>query len=192
MSPKGNGGWDKGFLWRYKFLYTFFIKDKNKFFGHATWHLDLIVSMCNNLYTLRASLVAQRWKNLPAMLEMQVQCLGQEDPLEKGMAPIKSLSSLFIVNSRGKMILCAFLNWHIVDLQFPSGTVVTEYACQNRGLPGHAGSISELRRSSREGNANPFQCSCQENFTDRGIWWAIVHGVAKSQTQLSTHMCSDL
>ena len=70
--------------------------------------------------------------------------------------------------------------------------VVTEYACQNRGLPGHAGSISELRRSSREGNANPFQCSCQENFTDRGIWWAIVHCVAKSQTQLSTHMCSDL
>ena len=22
---------------------------------------------------------------------------------------------------------------------------------------------------------------------DRGAWWAIVHGVAKSQTQLSTH-----
>ena len=34
----------------------------------------------------RASLVAQTVKNLPAMQETQIQCLDQEDPLEKGMA----------------------------------------------------------------------------------------------------------
>ena len=34
----------------------------------------------------RASLVAQMVKNLPAMWETWVQSLGQEDPLEKGMA----------------------------------------------------------------------------------------------------------
>ena len=33
-----------------------------------------------------ASLVAQVVKNLPAVLENKVQSLGQEDPLEKGMA----------------------------------------------------------------------------------------------------------
>ena len=33
-----------------------------------------------------ASLVAQTVKNLPAMQETQVQSLGWEDPLEKGMA----------------------------------------------------------------------------------------------------------
>ena len=33
-----------------------------------------------------ASLVAQIVKNLPAMRETQVPSLGQEDPLEKGMA----------------------------------------------------------------------------------------------------------
>ena len=33
-----------------------------------------------------ASLVAQTMKNLPAMRETQVRPLGQEDPLEKGMA----------------------------------------------------------------------------------------------------------
>ena len=33
-----------------------------------------------------ASLVAQMVKNLPTMWETQVQSLGQEDPLEKGMA----------------------------------------------------------------------------------------------------------
>ena len=33
-----------------------------------------------------ASLVAQTVKNLPALQETWVQCLGQKDPLEKGMA----------------------------------------------------------------------------------------------------------
>ena len=36
--------------------------------------------------TARAFPTAQRVKNLPAMQEMKVQCLGREDPLEKEMA----------------------------------------------------------------------------------------------------------
>ena len=32
-----------------------------------------------------------------------------------------------------------------------------------------------------EGNGNPLQYSCLENSMDGGAWWAIVHGVAKSQ-----------
>ena len=35
-----------------------------------------------------------------------------------------------------------------------------------------------------EGNGNPLQYSCLENTMDGGGWWAAVHGVAKSQTQL--------
>ena len=35
-----------------------------------------------------------------------------------------------------------------------------------------------------EGNGNPLQCSCLENPRDRGAWWAAVHGVTQSQTQL--------
>ena len=35
------------------------------------------------------------------------------------------------------------------------------------------------------GNGNPLQYSCLENSTDREAWQAIVHGVPKSQTQLS-------
>ena len=31
---------------------------------------------------------------------------------------------------------------------------------------------------------NPLQNSCLENPVDRGAWWAAVHGVAQSQTQL--------
>ena len=36
----------------------------------------------------------------------------------------------------------------------------------------------------REGNGNPLQYSCLENSTDRGVWWAAVHGVTQSQTRL--------
>ena len=36
-----------------------------------------------------------------------------------------------------------------------------------------------------EGNGNPLQYSCLENPMDGGAWWAAVHGVARSQTQLS-------
>ena len=43
----------------------------------------LIISI---LHTLKASLVVQRDKPLPAMWEIWVQSPGQEDPLEKEMA----------------------------------------------------------------------------------------------------------
>ena len=36
-----------------------------------------------------------------------------------------------------------------------------------------------------EGNGTPLQYSCLENPTDGEAWWAAVHGVAKSWTQLS-------
>ena len=38
---------------------------------------------------------------------------------------------------------------------------------------------------SGEGNGTPLQYSCLENPMDGGAWWAAVHGVARSQTQLS-------
>ena len=40
----------------------------------------------NTLCLSRASLVAQIVKNLPAVQETQVQSLGQEDPLQEGIA----------------------------------------------------------------------------------------------------------
>ena len=38
---------------------------------------------------------------------------------------------------------------------------------------------------SREGSGTPLQYSCLENPMDGEAWWATVHGVAKSWTQLS-------
>ena len=45
----------------------------------------------NERLTLSFSLVAQTIKNLPAMQETRVLSLGQEDPLEKGMATHSSI-----------------------------------------------------------------------------------------------------
>ena len=50
---------------------------------------------------------------------------------------------------------------------------------------GALGSVPGSGRSPGEGNGNPLQHSCLENPTDRGAWWATVHGVAKSPTGLS-------
>ena len=49
---------------------------------------------------------------------------------------------------------------------------------------GDLGSIPGSGRSPGEGNGNPLQYSCLENPMDGGAWWATIHGVAKSQTQL--------
>ena len=44
--------------------------------------------------------------------------------------------------------------------------------------------ISRSGRSPGGQDDNPLQYSCLENPMDRGAWWATVHGVANSQTQL--------
>jgi len=56
-----------------------------------------------------------------------------------------------------------------------------ELACS----AGDLGSIPRSGRSPGEYNGNPLQYSCLENPKDRGAWRAAVHGISKSQTQLS-------
>ena len=57
----------------------------------------------------------------------------------------------------------------------------------NAGDPRDAGLIPGSGRSPEVGNGNLLRYSCLENPIDREAWMAIVHGVAKSQTQLTTH-----
>ena len=64
-------------------------------------------------------------------------------------------------------------------LNFPGGSDGKASACN----AGHLGSIPGLGRSPGEENGNPPQYSCLENPMDRGAWWAMVHGVAKSWTR---------
>ena len=46
------------------------------------------------------------------------------------------------------------------------------------------GSIPQSGRFPGGGHGSPLQYSCLENPMDRGAWWATVHRMAKSQTQL--------
>ena len=57
------------------------------------------------LYKVRASLIAQLVKNLPAIQETWVQFLGQEDPLEKEMA---THSSILPGESHGQRSLAGY------------------------------------------------------------------------------------
>ena len=55
-------------------------------------------------------------------------------------------------------------------------------------------SIPGSGRSPGGRRGNPLHYSCLENPLDRGAWWAIVHGVAKSPTrqkQPSMHACKE-
>ena len=67
---------------------------------------------------------------------------------------------------------------------FLDGSADKESAC-NAGDTGDVGSIPGSGKSPGEENSNPLQCFCLENPMDRGAWQAIVHGLPKSQTQLS-------
>ena len=48
---------------------------------------------------------------------------------------------------------------------------------------GDAGSIFGLGRTPGGGNGNPLQCSVQHPM-DRGVWWAVVHGVTKESNMI--------
>ena len=66
-------------------------------------------------------------------------------------------------------------------IHFPGGSEVKVSAWN----AGEQSLIPGLGRSPGEGNGNPLQYSCLENAMERGAWYAIVHGVAKSRTRLS-------
>ena len=67
---------------------------------------------------------------------------------------------------------------------FPGGAVVKNPPAKAGDAKG-LGSIPGLGRSPGGRNGNLLQYSCLENPMDSEAWWATVHGVAKSQTQLS-------
>ena len=64
---------------------------------------------------------------------------------------------------------------------FLGGSDSKESACS----AGDMNPIPGLERSPGEGHGYPLQHSCLENPMERGAWWAIVHGVTKSQTWLT-------
>ena len=89
-----------------------------------------------------------------------------------------------------------FLGINLTEL-FPKGK---EYSCFPQWLSGKestcnaedSDSIPGLGRSPGGGNGNSLQYACRESSIVRGAWWATVHGVTKSWTQLNKSTKSTL
>ena len=117
-------------------------------------------------------------KNLPAIKETQIQFLGWEDPLEKGMATHSSIFAWRIpwTEPGGLQPLGHKLSDMTDQLTlwgFSGGTDNKESAYN----VGDLGSIPGSGRSPGEENGNPLQYSCLGNSMDRGAWWVTAHGV---------------
>ena len=74
----------------------------------------------------------------------------------------------------------SFVSYYIDDLQGLSGK-------ESPANVGHLGLIPGSRRFTVEEMTTHFSILFLEDPTDRGAWWATVHGVAKSRRWLSTH-----
>ena len=59
---------------------------------------------------------------------------------------------------------------------YPCGVDGKESTCNK----GESGPVPGSERSPGEGNGNPLQYSCFDNFMGRGAWWATIHGIAES------------
>ena len=92
---------------------------------------------------VRASLVAQMVKRLPALQETRVWSLGQEDPLEKEMATHSSIfagkitwtEELGRLHLTIKPRLCSYIKWH--NMGFLGGSVV-------KNLPANTGDMGSI------------------------------------------------
>ena len=168
-------------LWKKKKDFANVIQDSEV--GRLSWVIQV------GLNCIWASLVAQMVKNPPAMWETWVWLLGWEDPLEKGMATHSSIFAWRIPWTEEPGGLHS-IGWQRVrhdwsDLACTQGP--SQLAQLVKNPPASArdrrdkGSTPGLGRSPGEGNDNPLQYSCLENSTDKGTWWAIVHGVSKSR-----------
>ena len=67
-----------------------------------------------------------------------------------------------------------------VQVQVPPSKPQAQMVKNMPAISENPGSILGLGRSLAEGNGNPLQYPCQENFMDRGAWWATVHGFQES------------
>ena len=119
------------------------------------------------------------------------------DPEEPGHYPICIFWGIFKMISRSLYVFFLYLRKHKLmgspcsmekpylistrqEMELPQWLSSKESACNS----GYAGLIPESERGHGKGNGNQLQYFCLENPTDRGAWWATVHRVAKSLTQL--------
>ena len=112
----------------------------------------------------------------PACSALQANSLPSEPP---GKLPSSTIVQMYFTKADPKPCaksLTVFNKQQLSNKQ----TVKNLLAMWETGL------IPGSGRSPGGGHGNPLQYSCLGNPMDRGAWWAIVDGVAKSQTRLGS------
>ena len=97
----------------------------------------------------------------------------------EGSLKIRLLLGGGLLLRNSPVVLLIFTSSHSTR-GFPGGSDGKEAPCN----VGDLGFIPGLGKSPGGGHGNPLQDSCLENATDREVWRAAVHGVAKGQTGL--------
>ena len=127
---------------------------------------------------------------------MWVWSLGQEDPLEEGMATHFSILAWRIPWTEEPGWLLSMGSHRVghdwSDLAAAAFCLLGSPGCAVvKNLPANAGNISDVGlipgsgRAPKGGHGNLLHYSCLKNSMNRGTWWATVHRVIKSRTRLS-------
>ena len=144
--------------------------------------------------------------HLPPWPDSRLHCVPPSDPRSTfGVGEACTQTSVFVAGpSLSVYSSTASTRWRLCFKMFAETTpeLPARPVALRTGFPGGARGKEPARHETRGfvpwvgkispggGNGNPLQCSCLENPTDRGAWWATVHGLLKSQTrrkELSPH-----
>ena len=111
-------------------------------------------------------------------------CCANAESVVKSASISPDVSAALILPGRTQSL-------HYVTESLSSSRWLTgQESSGSAGDAGDAGSISESGRSPGGGHGSPLQYSCWENPIDRGTWWTVIHGVAKSRTEATEHACA--
>ena len=152
----------------------------------------LVVSMCPNYVSPTNSLSLRSQINCHFLREVfpLIRCSLPQSPLY--FLRKSSGFFFFFLNFYYMFIFCVYLSsFSPTDCEIHQNRShgASQVTLLIKNLPaniGDAGLILGSGKCPRVGSGNPLKYSCLENFLDGGDQWALIHGVAKFQTWLST------
>ena len=123
---------------------------------------------------------------LPPPVDTQIQgCSSLLCKMAMYNWPLASMGSTASADMEDWLWLDFYKHVPFEDTGLPQCLSSKESTC-NTGDIRDTGSILGSGRSPGGGHGNPLQYYCLGNPTEGGAWWAIVHGIAKSQTCLKS------